>query len=181
MSASTSPCSRYLTEGLRGRQIVDEVTSWGSSTVDQTIKQLTARYDARGLVAAARSFGTSATPVNSVTFQHNGWRQLIEETQSHEGGTPRTIVYGYANGAANTIRRTSMTHPSGQADAPVLNFAYTGTHANELSPVSAIRDGGTDIIGYKWLGAGNSVEVTYNDPGTCLSDGTAADHYAGLD
>ncbi|MEN9285703.1 MAG: hypothetical protein RLZZ179_3196 [Verrucomicrobiota bacterium] len=93
----------------------------------------------------------------------------------------RTIVYGYVAGEASTIRRSSMSYPSGQADAPVLNFAYTGTHANKLSPVSAIRDGGTDIISYKWLGAGNSVEVTYNDPGTCLSDGTAADHYAGLD
>lgn len=174
MSASTSPCSRHLTEGLRGRQIADDVTSWGSSTVDQTIKQLTAGYD-------ARSFGTSATPVSSVTVQHNGWRQLIEETRSHEGGTPRTIVYGYVTGEASTICRSSMAYPFGQAAAPVLNFAYTGTHANELSPVSAIRDGGTDIIGYKWLGAGNSVEVTCNDPGTCLSDGTAADHYAGLD
>jgi hypothetical protein len=37
--------------------------------VDQTITRLTTGYEARGLVAAARSFGTSATPVNSVTFQ----------------------------------------------------------------------------------------------------------------
>jgi RHS repeat-associated protein len=164
-----------------GRQIADEVTSWGSSTVDQTIKRLTKGYDARGLVAAARSFGTSATPVNSVTFQHNGWRQLIEETQSHEGGTARTIVYGYATGVANTIRRTSMTYPSGQSSAPVLNYIYNGTHANELSRVSAIRDGGTDIISYKWLGVGNPVDINYNVPATHLSYGTAADHYAGLD
>jgi len=164
-----------------GRQTSDEVTSWGSSTVDQTIKRLITGYEARGLVAAARSFGTSATPVNSVTFQHNGWRQLIEETQSHEGGTARTIVYGYATGAANTIRRISMTYPSGQSSAPVQNYIYTGTHANELSRVSAIRDGSTDIISYKWLGVGNPVDINYNVPATHLSYGTAADHYAGLD
>jgi RHS repeat-associated protein len=165
----------------RGRQIADEVTSWGSSTVDQTIKQLTTGYDARGLVVSAKSFGTGPTLVNSVAFVHNGWRQLAEETQSHEGGTPRTIVYGYATGGANTIRRTSMTYPSGQSSAPVLNYIYTGTHANELSRVSAIRDGGTDIISYKWLGVGKPVDINYNVPATHLSYGTAADHYAGLD
>ena len=164
-----------------GRQTSDEVTSWGSSTVDQTIKQLTTGYDARGLVVSAKSFRTGPTLVNSVAFEHNGWRQLIEETQSHEGGTARTIVYGYATGAANTIRRISMTYPSGQSSAPVQNYIYTGTHANELSRVSAIRDGSTDIISYKWLGVGNPVDINYNVPATHLSYGTAADHYAGLD
>jgi RHS repeat-associated protein len=164
-----------------GRQTGDEVTSWGSSTVDQTIKQLTTGYDARGLVVSAKSFGTGSTLVNSVAFRHNGWRQLIEETQSHEGGTARSIVYGYATGVANTIRRISMTYPSGQSSAPVQNYIYTGAHANELSRVSAIRDGGTDIISYKWLGVGNPVDINYNVPATHLSYGTAADHYAGLD
>jgi RHS repeat-associated protein len=47
--------------------------------------------------------------------------------------------------------------------------------------VSAIRDGGTDIISYKWLGVGNPVDINYSVPATHLSYGTAADHYAGLD
>ena len=47
--------------------------------------------------------------------------------------------------------------------------------------MSAIRDGGTDIISYKWLGVGKPVDINYNVPATHLSYGTAADHYAGLD
>jgi RHS repeat-associated protein len=173
-----------------GRQTADAVTAWGSSTVDQTVKKLTTGYDARGLVVAAGSEDAAGDLVNAVYFAHNGWRQLSTEAQVQDipgtGGVTRTIQYGYAPGSAgsNTIRRTSITYPSGQTSAPVLNYHYgsTGTdHGNALSRVSALRDGSTDIISYTWLGLSNPVDVNYNVPATHLTFGTAANHYDGLD
>jgi RHS repeat-associated protein len=169
-----------------GRQTSDEVTTWGSSTVDQTIKQLTTGYDARGLVVSTKSFGTGPTLVNSVAFEYNGWRQLATEAQVQNlpgsGGVTRTVQYSYETGASgsNTVRRTGMTYPSGAA----LQYHYSSTgtsHGNALSRVSTIRDGSTDIISYAWLGLGTPVDVNYNVPATHLSLGTSADHYAGLD
>ncbi len=169
-----------------GRQTRDEVTAWGSSTVDQTIKKLTTGYDDRGMVVLAESYGTGSAAKNSVALHYNGWRQLAQETQGHDGGTARSIVYGYETGASisNTIRRTSVTYPSGQTSAPVLNYHYgsTGTdHGNALSRVSSIKDGGTAIINYQYLGFSQFVDVNYPVPATHLSLGTSADNYAGLD
>ncbi len=183
MSNFGSPSRLSQATWPQRRQTQDEVTAWGSSSVDQAIKKLTTGHDVHGLVVSADSYGTATAAKNTVGLHYNGWRQLKEETQDHDGGTARAIVYGYETGAANsnTIRRTSVTYPSGQTSAPVQNYAYTGPHANELSRVSSIRDGSTDIISYQYLGLSNPVDVNYNVPATHLSFGTAADHYDGLD
>ena len=181
MSNFGSPSRLSQATWLPQRQTQDEVTAWGSSSVDQTIKRLTTGYDVRGLVVSAESYGTGTAAKNTVGFQHNGWRQFAQETQGHDGGTARTIVYGYETGTANTIRRTSVTYPSGQTSAPVQNYAYTGTHANALSRVSSIRDGSTDIISYACSSHPRDCRGPANVPATHLCFGTAADHYAGLD
>ena len=169
-----------------GRQTQDEVTAWGASSADQTIKKLTTEYNDRGLAASAMSRDNTNAVRNAVYFDYNGWRQLASEVQVQNlpgiGGVTRTVQYGYESGASgsNTVRRTSMTYPSGAA----LQYHYSSTgtsHGNALSRVSSIRDGSTDIISYQYLGLGTPVDVNYNVPATHLSLGTSTDHYAGLD
>ncbi len=164
-----------------GRQTDDEVTHWGSSAADRTIKKLTTAYDVRGLVVSAISYDDSETARSTVTFAHNGWRQLTSESQGHTGGTSRNILYGYASGAANTIRRQSLTYPSGQTAPPELNYLYTADNADALSRVSAIRDGSTGIIFYKYVGLSLPVWIEYLVPEVRMLLGASGDNYAGLD
>jgi len=161
-----------------GRQTQDAVTAWGSSAADRSIEKLKTAYNSRGLVVTAGSYGTATAAVNEVTFGYNGWRQVTSETQA-AGGVSKAVGYGYAPGTAgtNTIRRTSMTYPSGQ----VMNYQYAGTHGGQLSRVSKLQDGSTDMVGYTWLGLGTPVDVNYPVPACHYTFGTSASHYDGLD
>lgn len=74
-------------------------------------------YEARGLVEKITSYSDVAgvTPVNEVQNAYNSFGQLTLQYQEHAGAvntstTPK-VQYAYADGAANTIRPTSMTYP----------------------------------------------------------------------
>ncbi len=167
-----------------GRQTADEVTHWGSSAADRTITKLTTLYNTRGLVVVANSYDEEDTARSTVQFFYNDWRQLATESQGHTGASARNILYGYASGTANTIRRTSMTYVSGQPSPPVLNYLYGsgGTdHGDALSRPSFLQDGSTSIVGYTWLGLSTAVDVNYITPATRMSLGNAGNHYSGLD
>ena len=127
-----------------GRQTQDAVTAWGSSAADRSIERLTTRYDARGLVAQADSFGSAAPAVNSVSFAHNGWRQLTTETQA-AGSVSRNVQYGYDGtgaGLVTTIRRNYLLYPSAPSAAAgpaAVFYTYSGPHADQLSRPSHIQ------------------------------------------
>jgi len=178
---------RYTYDQL-GRQTDDEVTHWGSSAADRTIKKLSTAYDVRGLVVSAISYDDTNTARSTVGFVHNGWRQLTTETQGHTGATSRSILYGYASGAANTIRRQTLTYPSGSTPStgPAVAYTYSSPHADALSRpgmVQAVEDASPfSLIHYTWLGLSTPVTVFYPAGGECRwTVGNAGNHYHGLD
>ena len=67
---------------------------------------------------------------------YNGFRQLVTQYQQHGDGvdpsTSPSAQYTYADGSANTIRRTGIVYPNGRA----LNYVYNSGDDDSLSRVS---------------------------------------------
>ncbi|MCA9162208.1 MAG: hypothetical protein KDA62_04485 [Planctomycetales bacterium] len=103
--------------------------------------------------------------------------------------TPK-VQYGYASGAANTIRPTSLTYPDGRT----LTYDYGAADSmpDALSRIAAIVDddgSSTHLADYSYLGLRSFVEVDYTEPdirytliGTAGGDDPdTGDIYRGLD
>jgi RHS repeat-associated protein len=73
-----------------------------------------------------------------------------------------TVQYGYADGAANTIRRTSMTYPNGR----VLSYLYgSSPHDGPLGRVGGLSLPGMEenVVDYQYFGLGSFASLTYAD------------------
>src|SRR5690606_32324566 len=129
----------------------DTATLAGSSPLDNTVGKLDYGYEVRGHRSRATSYApSSSTKINEVTWEFNAFGRPSQEIQSltpSVGGSSQEFLYGYASGTNNSARRTSMTLPSGQ----VVNYNYSG-HDAYLSRVTQVRDGGTTIASYRYLG-----------------------------
>jgi RHS repeat-associated protein len=94
------------------------------------------------------------------------------------------VRYAYADGSDNTVRPTGITYPDGTT---TITTAYGGTAADALSRPDALKEGGTTLCSYRYLGSGmiigvkydaaGNVEQTFRDGGA----GDAGDPYTGLD
>lgn len=178
-----------------GRILEDRVVTLGTS-VDGTVRRISTTYDARGLVTSVSSYGDptvgSGSVVNQVVSEYNAFGQLIADIQSHsgaaDGSTPR-VGYSYADGSANTTRRTSVTYPSGKG----VNIGYgdAGSINDRLDQIAQTQIDGesSPLANFLWAGAGRflrlgmpqpSLELTYIKP----SDepvGDSGDPYSGYD
>jgi len=113
--------------------------------------------------------------------------------QAHGGSantstTPK-VNYGYASGADNTIRPTTLTYPDGR----VLNYNYGSTNGidDASSRVASLIDnnGTTHLVDYYYLGINSVVEQESPQPNllytlvslTGSEDPDTGDIYAGLD
>ena len=71
--------------------------------------------------------------VNDVQNVYNGFRQLVTQYQEHDGAvntsTSPSVQYTYADGSANTVRRTGIIYPNGRT----LNFIYNSGDDDSLS------------------------------------------------
>lgn len=144
----------------------DRVTTVGTG-VDGSVRRIAMTYEVRGMREILTSYDHpdvgSGNVVNEVQFAYNDFRQLITDYQAHGGAvntstTPK-VEYGYANGAVNTVRPTTLTYPDGR----VLTYDY-GT-ANGIddcaSRVASLVDddgSGTHLVDYMYLGMGRSVK-----------------------
>lgn len=179
-----------------GRFLTDLATLAAGSSLDNSIGKIEVGYDVRGLRSRVTSSGPAGyagsssssssgvtSIVNEVKWAYNDFRQPATEYQEVAGAvntsTSRKLQYAYASGSANTIRRTSMTLPSGQ----VVNYDYgTASGLNDkLSRVEAIKDGSTTITSYKYLGTRSFVGVDYTVPGVSLSYDGSGTKFSGLD
>ena len=175
---------QYSFDGL-GRTTSDAVTTLGSG-VDDGVLRIDTAYEIRGMVSQVTSYSDVAgtTPVNQVSLTYNEFEQLITDAQNHSGsgGSPPAVNYGYADGTANTIRRTSITYPNGR----VLNIEYaTGAEDDTLSRVTdlAIAGESTDAVAYQYYGLNSFATVTYPMPSSINVESTLASgsSYSGLD
>lgn len=178
---------------LLGRPEHDRVTTLGGG-VDGTVLRISQSYEVRGMVQKLTSYDHatvgSGSVVNEVQFAYNDFSQLMIEYQAHNGavntGSSPKVQYGYADGSANTIRLTALTHPDGRE----LNYDYGTTDGpgDLLSRVSSLidDDGSTPLADYTYLGLGGIVEVNFPPPGTRLTyigggTGDGGDQYRGWD
>ena len=175
---------KYSFDGL-GRTTSDQVTTLGSG-VNNSVLRIDTAYEIRGMVSQVTSYSDVAgtTAVNQVVLTYDQFEDLITDAQNHagSGGSPPPVNYGYANGTANTTRRTSMTYPNGR----VLNIDYaTGTEDDTLSRVTdlAIVGDSTVTVQYQYYGLNSFATVTYPMPSSVnvqslLASGST---YSGLD
>jgi RHS repeat-associated protein len=104
--------------------------------------------------------------------------------------TTPNVQFGYANGAANHVRPTSLTYPDGR----VLSYGYGTTDGTNdaASRLAALIDddlGTTHLADYSYLGLRSFVETDYTEPeveytlvGTVGGDDPdTGDIYRGLD
>ncbi|MEZ6129850.1 MAG: hypothetical protein R3C59_14300 [Planctomycetaceae bacterium] len=180
-----------------GRQIHDRVTTLGSG-VDGAVRRITTSYEVCGMKATVTSWNdasvTSGNVVNEAQFEYNDFGQLTHDYQSHSGtvnvmSTP-SVQYGFASGADNTIRPTSLTYPDGREIS--YDYDSSGSMADALSRVASVVDNdgsSTHLADYSYLGLRTFVETDYTEPdveytlvGTAGgNDSDTGDIYHGLD
>lgn len=146
-----------------GRQTVDAVTLAGGSTIDNGVLRVERAYTRLSQVDTVTSYDGNNNVVNQVKLQYNELGQLTRDDQEHAGavtgGTLKT-QYGYADGSANTTRRTSVTYPNTR----VLNQIYNSGVDDNLSRVSQLNDGATTQVAYAYLGLGTVMRADLQPP-----------------
>ena len=171
---------QYAFDGL-GRTTSDAVTTLGAG-VDGSVLRIDTAYEIRGMVNQVTSFSdvAGATAVNQVTLTYNQFEQLTSDAQNHSGagGTPPSVGYGYADGAANTVRPVSITYPNGR----VLNINYASGEDDSLSRVTSLQlsTDANPAVTYQYFGLGSIASLTYPQPGA-LSTLASGSSYSGLD
>jgi len=180
---------------LLGRQISDSITTLGAG-VDGAVLQIARTYEVRGLVENTTCFDSAVggNVVNDVLSQFNQFSQLIGEYQSHAGPASTSsaaILYGYADGIANTVRLTSLQYPNGRINS--YDYGTPGQMNDLLSRVGAIidDDGISRLAAYTYIGLKRIAQVNSPQPGTMLTYiqqgannppvGSGGDQYTGWD
>lgn len=116
------------------------------------------------LTNAHQSDVDSGSVVNEVRLTYNEFGQLVQDFQAHGGavvtGTTPKTQYLYANGSANTVRRTHQFYPDGR----VTTYDYGSADGmnDVLSRVAALRQGTNSLAAYTYLGLGEFVREKYD-------------------
>lgn len=171
------------TYDLFGRLTLDEAVAFGSG-VDETVATIQRSYEPRGMLQFTTTYNAASAVLNQVQLVYNNYAQLSNDYQNHSGaGTTLGVGYSYADGSANTIRRTGITYPNGDQ----ITIGYVSAAANALSRPDSILEGSSTLCSYEYLGMSTVSEVTYNAANNLtftLEDGgtgDAGDVYTGLD
>ena len=156
----------YYNYDLLGRRNQDHVSV--AAGIDESVLRIGLIYDVRGLVQNVTSFSDIAGEevVNDVQNVYNGFRQLVTQYQQHgaavDPSTSPSVQYSYADGSANTVRRTGIVYPNGR----VLNYVYNSGDDDNLSRMSSIGDDSfSPLAAYTYLGAASIVVADYQQPG----------------
>ena len=177
------------------RVIQDQVPTVGTN-IDPLTRCIAKVYNERGLLTKVGSYDNPNPAIgmllNEVQFGYNGYNQLSTDAQSHTGavgpGTP-TLSYGYADGSSNTIRRTSVTYPSGAVVQ--LGYGAAGSADDRLDRLAQVSIAGEAqaLCGFTWAGVGRFVQLQMPQPGLALTYkqsagspvGDGGDPYSGYD
>ena len=151
-----------------------------ASGFDGAVRRISTTYRSLGQTDLVTQYDNatvgSGSIVDEVKFTYDGWGNITTFEQDRNSAVGASgsvddyeVSYGYAKATSgrNTIRRSSMTLPSGN----VITIDYTADKDDEASRVSKLKDGETTLVTYDYLGAGQLV-------GTVLS--TARHHVASV-
>ena len=135
-----------------GRIFIDAVTSLGTSNiVDGTVRSIHTTYDDVGRVQTVTSLGdgSPAAVRNQVKYAFDGWGNLSQEWQSHDGEvdeqTTPSVQYTYDDGyvspsgsrPAPYVRLSHVTYPDGDRN---VGYNYAAGVDNIMSRLSSIFD-----------------------------------------
>jgi YD repeat-containing protein len=157
-----------------GRSLADAVTTLGSG-LDHSVLCIGRTYEVRGMLATGTSYATaspSETVVNELALTYDPFRNLTQDQQSHSGavrsGSP-AVSYAYADGSANTVRRTTTTYPSGQAlDIQYGTTASADDHFNRVTALQ-LEGESSPLVSYTYVGLAWQVQVAYPEPAVELT------------
>ena len=152
------------------------MTSLGTSgVVDGSVMSIGTIYDDMGRVEFTTSYPNddgTGTPVNQVEDAYDGWGNLIQEWQSHDGAvdteTTPSVQYTYADGAVDGVaaymRLTDVTDPT-NTQAVGYYYGATGSTDDVLSRVEAVTDGtginAPHLAEYSYLGLNTIVKTAH--------------------
>lgn len=125
----------------------EQVDTFGSSSVDDTVLALTTERDNLGRTTAVKSLGLNDAVLNQIEYVYEPWGAVKFQRQtSQQGGAVRELefgfdrrAYGVANG--NNSRRKWMRYPDGSR----LFNIYGPWNASGAAPVEIDDDPGSRI------------------------------------
>ena len=174
-----------------GREEHRRVTTLASG-FDGAVKRIMTAYDDRGMRATVTQYDNatagSGSVVDEVAFSYDDWGNLstFEQDRNSSVGASGSvddyeISYTYKKKITgrNTVRRDSMTLPSGN----VIDFQYSnvnGLYDNASSRVSQVKDGANRLATYEYNGISRVVSTSY-DQADVASRLTGGSSYEGLD
>ena len=167
----------YFFDGM-GRPVSDQVPTLGPG-VDGFVRRIDTAYEIRGMVNAVTSYEYGGAPIGSVSMTFDAFEQLETDSQSPAGGATLTVGYAYADGSANTIRRTSITYPY-STGSRTLDYNYTGDD-DSLSRVTSLAFAGGTVAAYAYFGLASVASTTPAGGAFNSTLATIAPAYPGLD
>ena len=173
-----------------GRLSADTATDLGETQgVDGSILRISTTYDDLGRVETVTSYGDldGTTVVNQVEYAYDGWGNLIQEWQAHDGAVdpePRRayntpIPTGPSGGIAKYVRLTDVIYPNSRD--VVYGYGTTGSTDDIMSRLDSIGDGPKTYAAYTYLGAGQIVVEDYQQPEVKLDYTGTANSFSGFD
>jgi len=143
-----------------------------ASGFDDTVERISTSYDSHGRVELITSWDTAATGsgsvLNEIKYAFDGWGNLTsfkQDPDSAVGGSGfYESSYAFAKAATagkrQTLRRSSMTLAG---KTWTLDYSSTGSLLDaDASRVTNIKDGGTTVCRYWYLGEGDVVGREYS-------------------
>ncbi len=156
---------------------------------DGAVKRIDWSYTSLGQVDLVTSLDavTSGSTVNEVDYGYDGWGNITSFKQDKDSAVGGSGYYEVAytwekeTSGRNTVRKDSTTLPSGN----VIDCIYStadGRHDDEVSRVTALKDGAVNLSIYAYNGVGQVVLTDYPQPDVMWQiHGTTSGSYPDLD
>ena len=175
----------YDYDGL-GRRTEDRVTTVGTGVAD-AVRRLETVYDDRQQIESQSSYDapSGGTLLNQVAYTYNAFGLLYQETQT-AGATEGVVTYFYADGTANTTRKTLVVYPAAASPAArQLRYRYgdADSPTDRLSQIASIDDDyvATPLVGYTYLGVNSIFRCDYLEPEVRWDLSPVGNSFTGLD
>ncbi len=176
-----------------GRETHRRVTTLDGD-FDGAVLRISRTYNSRGLPELVTQYNNatvgSGSVVDEVKYSYEDWGQLSKFEQDRNstvgaGGSVDDYEVAYtwekATTGRNTLRRASLTLPSGNA----LDYKYRSTanlHDAEVSRVTQIAEGATALVTYNYNGLDTVVGTTLDEPDVMSKQfGSSSGSYPDLD
>ncbi len=159
------------------------------SGFDGAVQLIQSAYTSLGQTETVTSYDavSSGTAVNEVKYAYDGWGNVTSFKQDRDGTVGGSgfyeVAYTWAKDSdgRNTLRKSGATLPSGAS----LTYDYLSTggrHDDEVSRVSRILHGATNVVQYAYNGQAQLVGTDYRQPAIMwLLYGSSAGTYPDLD